>query len=131
MISKKFTSAVFGALVCLLCFAGIAAADPLTGIEFIMIAVNDAKATIKNADGSLQIIQPGTVIADTYTVKSIIPGRITLENSAADGPAGVIVRLEYGRQWLEFLAHNLPPFNQLDSQDAGSSLPETPVQQQL
>jgi len=103
MIGKKIVSAVSLLFVCLLFFAGIAAAGSLKDIQFIMIAVNDAKATIRNPDGSLQIIQPGDVIADTFTVKKIVPGKITLANSAADGPKVVIVRLEYGRQWLEFL----------------------------
>lgn len=103
MIGKRIVSGVSLLFVCLVLSIGIAAAGSLKDIQFIMVAVNDAKATIRNPDGSLQVIQPGDVIADTFTVKNIMPGRITLANSAADGPKAVIVRLEYGRQWLEFL----------------------------
>ncbi len=128
MFSKKFIPKVSGALVGLLCFAGIAAADSLTDIQFIMIAANDAKATIKNADGSLQVIQPGDVIAETYTVNKITPGRITLENSAADGPTAVIVRLEYGRQWLEPLGgKNQQQARQLRLQESGPPAPANPA----
>lgn len=100
---RRILSTVAVVLVCHALFAAIASAGSLYDIEFIMIAANDAKATTKNPDGSLQIIQPGDVIADTFTVRKIEPGRITLENGSSEGPKGVIVRLEYGRQWLELL----------------------------
>lgn len=110
MIGKKIVSTIAAVFVCLSCLVGIAsAAGSLFDIKFIMIAANDAKATIKDLDGTFQVIQPGDVIADTFTVRSIVPGRITLENSAADGPRAVIVRLEYGRQWLEPLGAGMPP----------------------
>lgn len=111
MIRERVVSTVAAVLFCLYCLAGIASAasPPLFDIQFIMIAANDAKATIKKADGSLQIIQPGDVIADTFTVRMIAPGRIMLENSATDGPKAVIVRLEYGRQWIEALGGGMPP----------------------
>lgn len=108
MIRKRALSAVAGILACLFLQAGIASAGSLVDIQFIMIAANDTKATIKNGDGSLQVIQPGDVIGDTFTVRKIAPGRITLENKASDGPRAVIVRLEHGRQWLEYLGSGQP-----------------------
>jgi hypothetical protein len=105
MIGKRILLAA-GFCTCLLCFAGIAMAESLKDIQFIMISFDDAKATIKKGDGSLQIIQPGDVIADTYTVKRIKNGKISLENSAADGPKIVFVRVERGQQVIEALGSN-------------------------
>jgi hypothetical protein len=121
MISKKTILAVFGTLMCLLSFAGIAAADSLNDIQFIMISADDAMATIKKADGSLQVIQPGDVIADTYTVKRIKAGKIVLENSSADGPKIVFVRVMNGQQRLESRGNNRP--------QTGPPLPAMPGQQ--
>lgn len=104
MISKKGILTV-GIYMCLLCSAGMATAESIKDIQFIMISSDDAKATIKRADGTLQIIQPGDIIANTYTVKRIKNGKITLENSATDGPKIVFVRVERGQQVIQALGN--------------------------
>ncbi len=128
---KKERFVIIGVVAFLISFASIAMAGSLFDIQFIMIAVNDAKATIKNGDGTLQVIQPGDIIAGTYTVKKIAPGRITLENSATDGPKVVIVRLEYGRQWLEPLGNNrmrTGPFTNQQNTPSSSANPAPATQ---
>jgi len=92
--------AAFLIMVSMFAATGVQAA-PLDGIQFVMIASDEAKATISKADGTLQIISVGDVIADTYMVRRIVPGRITLENRAADGPRAVIVWLKNGRQRID------------------------------
>lgn len=101
MIGKKTLLAASGALLCLLSLTGTATADSLKDIQFVSIAADYATATIKKADGSLQDIHVGDVIADGYRVKQITPGRIHLEADTADGPKTLAVRVENGRQWIE------------------------------
>jgi len=93
--------AAFLIMVSMFAATGVVQAAPLDGIQFVMIASDEAKATIKKADGTLQVITVGDVIADTFMVRRIVPGRITLENRVADGPRAVLVWLKNGRQRVE------------------------------
>ncbi len=127
MISKRIITAVTGSLICLICLAGIAMAGSLSDIQFIMTAANDEKATIKNPDGTLQIIQPGDVIADTYTVKRITPGGIVLENSATDGPKIVTVRVQHGKQRIVPFVNNKQQADQLKASQSGPPAAATPA----
>jgi hypothetical protein len=106
MTNKKTWFSVFCAPMILFVATGIATAGSLNGIQCIMIASDETMATIQKADGALQVIQPGDVIADTYTVKRIKAGKVVLENSSADGPRFVFVRVEPGRQRLEPKGNN-------------------------
>jgi hypothetical protein len=92
---------VVSAFMCFASMTGIATADSLLDTQFVSIAQDFATATIKKADGSLQTIQVGDVVADGYTVKQIAAGRIELEADTAGGPRPLVIRVEDGRQWIE------------------------------
>ena len=92
---------VFSAFFCFAAMTGIATADSLLETQFVSIAPDFSTATIKKADGSLQTIQVGDIIADGFTVKQITDGRIELEANTVVGPKPLVVRVEDGRQWIE------------------------------
>lgn len=81
--------------------AGTAVAGSLDKIKFITIAPQDAKAVMKTADGTLQVIKPGDAVGDGVTVKEIAAGRIVLEEKTGQGLETVIVRMGKGPTRVE------------------------------
>ncbi len=89
--------------VAALLFAAAVSAAPFDKIQFIKISPQDSKAVIKAADGKLQVVKPGDVIADNTTIKEIVPGRIVLEEKTGHGMETIIVRMDNGKTRIERL----------------------------
>lgn len=78
-------------------------AASLDKIQFIKISPQDSKAVIKTAEGKLQVVKPGDLIAESTTIKEIVSGRIILEDNTPNGLETIIVRLDNGKIRVERL----------------------------
>ncbi len=97
---RKMVPMILAVSLCL-SVPSLAGAVSLDKVQFIKIAPQDARAVIKAADGKLQVIKPGDVIANGITVKEIATGRIVLEEETDKGLETIIVRMANDKARIE------------------------------
>lgn len=82
----------------------------LNDYKFLKIAPLDQRAVVKTADGTLQLVKVGDMLAEEARIIEIAEGRILLQRHDSQGDETVIVRLQGKTQRLERIRkRNLTP----------------------